>query len=80
MSAETCGGRVMGYYQPPGGPNYFLRDDRDANLCDYERYSLFREGPHYGRVVILNMTLNEAFEAVPEMIQDDQQALNGSRQ
>jgi len=31
---------------------FFLRDDKDAGLCDHARWSLFRDFPkeHYGRL------------------------------
>lgn len=59
MSEETCGGRVVKFWQV-GNARYFLRDDRDAGLCCHERYSLFRGSHGYGRVIILSMPLEEA--------------------
>jgi hypothetical protein len=78
MSAETCGGNV--WHWTVEGDDYFLRDDRDAGVCEHERYSLFRGGIQYDRINILSMSREDAFKAVPEMIQQDQQSLNGSKQ
>jgi len=79
MSEETCGGRVVKLWEVASA-HYFLRDDRDAGICDYERYSLFRAGEHYGRVIILSMSLEDALKAIPQMIKEDIHSLNGSRQ
>lgn len=37
-----------------GETNYWLRDDKAAGLCDYERYTMFRGAP-YGSVVVFIM-------------------------
>jgi hypothetical protein len=79
MSEQTCGGRAVKSWQV-ASDHYFLRDDRDAGLCDYERYSLFRAGEQYGRVIILNMSLEDALKASPQQIKEDLHSLNGSRQ
>lgn len=63
-----------------GGDDYFLRDDRGDGLCAYECYSLFRGGTDYGHIITLRMSLEEAFKAVPQMIQQDQHSLHGSQQ
>lgn len=71
MSAETCGGFVPFRWHSKK-ENYFLRDDKDAGLCDHERYSLFRENP-YGRIAVLRMPLRKAVkEAVFEIVLDRQ--------
>jgi len=70
MSAETCGGYVpysWEYYDDDPDVithRFFLRDDRSAELCDYERYSLFKDHPNgeYGRVVVLHMIRPQAFK------------------
>ena len=79
MSEETCGGRAVKSWQVASA-RYFLRDDRDAGLCYYDRFSLFRAGEHYGRVIILSMSLEDALKAIPQMIKEDIHSLNGSRQ
>ena len=63
-----------------GDEDYFLSDDQAAGLCDYERYSLFRGSINHGRVIIFCMPLEDALKATPEMIQQDQHSLNGSKQ
>ncbi len=79
MSEETCGGRVVKSWQV-ASVHYFLRDDQDAGLCEYERCSLFRAGEHHGRVIILSMSLEDALNAVPQRIKEDLHSLNGSKQ
>jgi hypothetical protein len=79
MSEETCGGQVVKSWEVKGA-QYFLRDDQSAGLCEYKRYSLFRAGKHYGRVIVLNMSLENALKACPQQIKEDLHSLNGSRQ
>lgn len=40
--------------------SYFLRDDEAAGICDYERYSLFRDDPDYQRISIRRGALDKA--------------------
>jgi hypothetical protein len=79
VSDESCGGQVVQSWQVKG-TRYFLRDDQSAGLCDYGRYSLFRTGEHYGRVIIFRMSLDNALKACPQQIKEDLHSLNGSRQ
>jgi hypothetical protein len=50
---------------------FFLRDDKDAGCCDYERWSLFRSFPEkdYGRVGIFALPLGLAMKKAAEKIQ-----------
>jgi hypothetical protein len=52
---------------------YFLRDDEAMDLCDFERYSLFRHWPDYGRVVVLRGPLKWAITEALQQITDDKQ-------
>lgn len=72
MSAETCGGNVVAKWKGKKS-SYFLRDDRDAGICEHERYSLFRETPEYGRVHVYGLTLNEAIALAETDITIDRQ-------
>jgi hypothetical protein len=53
---------------------YFLRDDEALGLCDYERYSLFREFPGYGRVVVLTGKLAWAIMRAGIAVRNDRYA------
>jgi len=57
--------------------SYFLRDDRDAEICDEERYSLFRETPNYSRILVLGGNLGwaikESFVAIKRDRDNDYQ-------
>jgi hypothetical protein len=50
---------------------YFLRDDEAMGICDYERYSLFRLCPDYGRVVVLAGSLSSAIAEAHNYVADD---------
>ncbi len=54
-----------------GHEAYFLRDDLESELCDYERYSLFRKSP-YQRLHVLATPLGKAIRDTAVLIQVDQ--------
>lgn len=71
MSIETCGGYVPMIWETDDDC-YFIRDDRNAELCDYERYSLFRDRPDYERVMIFAWSLAKVLHDAPAIIEADQ--------
>jgi hypothetical protein len=50
---------------------YFLRDDQAKGICDEERYSLFREYPDYGRVLVITGSLEYAIREARIATSDD---------
>jgi len=53
---------------------FFLRDDRSADLCDNERYTLFREdkyGKGCRKLVTFSGDLRWAYEQSNQAIKDD---------
>lgn len=77
MSAETCGGYIPATWEyfdddEVVTDRFFLRDDKSAGLCDYERYSLFRDFPKedYGRIIVLALPLSLAIRSARDKIKE----------
>jgi hypothetical protein len=70
MSVETCGGYVPMIWETDDD-RYFIRDDRDAGLCEHERYSLFRDRPEYCRIFILAWPLAKVIRNAHTIIEND---------
>ena len=54
---------------------YFLRDDEAMDLCDHERYSLFRDYPEYGRVEVMSGPLRWVIEHSHGIVEFDRYEL-----
>jgi hypothetical protein len=52
---------------------YFLRDDQAMGITKYERYSLFRHWPDYGRVVIFASAIEWAIRQAHKYVKLDRE-------